>query len=155
MNTNLQSDVTSTGSQRKSIPRSKFIQVVDLDKCVGCQICMFTCSRRFGDAGMSHTAIWVHSSIDFERGFIISVCQNCLDPPCFHVCPTEALSLRDGGGVRFDEKKCIGCQNCVNACIIEAIPWDPSRNKPIPCVYCGLCAHACPHGVLKFGEKVM
>jgi Fe-S-cluster-containing dehydrogenase component len=147
------SEIISHQKSASPSKKAKYIRVIDLDKCVGCQICMFACSRRFGDAGMSHTAILVHSSGDFERGFVISVCQSCDDPPCMHVCPTEALTPREGGGIHFDEKKCIGCQNCVRACIIEAIFWDPSRNKPIPCVYCGLCAKACPHDVLKLMEK--
>ncbi len=141
---------TDTQKNRKT---TKHIHIVDLDKCVGCQLCQYACSRRFGDAGIAHTAIWVHAAGDFERGFVISVCQACEDPPCASVCPTDAITPKEGGGIKFNSKKCIGCKNCVEACNLDAIFWDPSLNKPITCVYCGLCAKACPHDVLKILSK--
>ena len=128
---------------------------VEEDKCVGCQICMFACSRRFGDAGLAHTAIHVQAALDFERGFLINVCQACIDPPCASVCPTKALTPRKGAGVNFKDSLCIGCKNCYHSCTIRAIQWDTYRNKPITCVYCGQCAEQCPHGVLKLKEKIV
>lgn len=145
--------MSSARDQGKTPKKTKHIHVLHVDQCVGCQLCQFACSERFGDAGIAHTAIWVHSAGDFERGFIISVCQACEDPPCAHVCPTSALIPKEGGGITFNVKKCIGCKNCVKACKLDAILWDPSMNKPIPCIYCGLCARACPHGVLKLLSK--
>ena len=127
---------------------------VEEDKCVGCQICMFVCSKRFGDAGLAHTAIQVQAALDFERGFLIHVCQACIEPPCASVCPTKALTPRQGAGVIFKDALCIGCKNCVNACTLSAIQWDKYRNKAIVCIYCGLCAQACPHGVLALKDKV-
>ncbi|MEM2637099.1 MAG: 4Fe-4S binding protein [Candidatus Korarchaeota archaeon] len=127
----------------------KRLVVADPDKCVGCQLCMAACSARYGDAGFAHTAIWVHAALDFEKGFIISVCRACEDPPCASVCPTKALIPRMGGGVIFRPALCIGCRNCVQACALDAIFWDPVRNKPITCIQCGICAQACPHEVLK------
>ncbi len=128
---------------------AKRLSVVDVDLCVGCQLCMFACTRRFGEAGISRSAIQVRSAGGFERGFIVSVCRACPDPPCAKVCPTNALVLRKPGGVTLIPSRCIGCKNCVEACPLGAVSWDEEVNKPAICVYCGYCADYCPYGVLK------
>ena len=127
----------------------KKLSVVDVDLCVGCQCCMFACTRRFAEAGLSKSAIHVRSAGGVERGFVVTVCRACSDPPCVKVCPTEALKPRIGGGVVLDTYKCIGCQNCVKACSIGAVFCDEELNKPIICTYCGYCVEFCPHEVLK------
>jgi len=127
---------------------SKRIFVVDVDLCVGCQCCMFACNRRFGEAGLSKSAIHVRSAGGVERGFVVTVCRACLNPPCLKVCPVDALTLRKGGGVILNASKCIGCGNCVEACSIKAVFWDKETNKPIICTHCGYCVNFCPYGVL-------
>lgn len=125
------------------------LSVVDVDLCVGCQCCMFACNRRFAEAGLSKSAIHIRSAGGFERGFVVTVCRACPDPPCMKVCPTNALELRKLGGVILRAEKCIGCQNCVKACTIGAIFWDEASAKPVICVYCGYCADFCAFSVLK------
>jgi len=127
----------------------KRLVIVDVDLCVGCQCCMFACNRRFGEAGISKSAIKVTSAGGVERGFVVIICRACLDPPCARVCPTGALTARDGGGVVLRMDKCIGCKNCVSACSVNAISWDEENGKPIICTYCGYCVDFCPYGVLK------
>ncbi|MHA1708991.1 MAG: 4Fe-4S binding protein [Candidatus Baldrarchaeia archaeon] len=127
----------------------KRVAIVDVDRCVGCQMCMFACTRRHGVGGLARSAIHVRSAGGFERGFVVIVCRACSDPPCAKVCPTGALRPRKGGGVVLDERKCIGCGLCAEACPIGAIFWDDERNKPVVCKYCGSCAEHCPHGVIK------
>ncbi|RLI34522.1 [Fe-S]-binding protein [Candidatus Bathyarchaeota archaeon] len=110
---------------------------------------MFACNRRFGEAGVSRSAIQIRSAGGFERGFVVKVCRACPDPPCARTCPTGALRPREGGGVVHDSSKCIGCGNCVRSCIIEAIFWDEKAGKPIVCSYCGYCVSFCPYGVIE------
>jgi len=131
----------------------KRLAVVDVNLCVGCQGCLFACARRFGDAGLSRSAIHVKSAGGIERGFIVTVCRACLDPPCAKVCPTGALKPRAGGGVILIPQKCIGCGNCKSACTINAIFWDEDINKPAICTHCGYCVDFCPYGVLKLEER--
>jgi Fe-S-cluster-containing dehydrogenase component len=128
---------------------NKRVAIVDVDLCVGCQSCMFACNRRFGEAGLSKSAIHITSAGGFERGFVVIVCRACDDPPCAKVCPTNALKKRKYGGVILDSDKCIGCQNCVQACDIGAIFWDKESVKPVVCTYCGICIDYCPYGVIE------
>ena len=131
---------------------SKRLSVIDTERCVGCQLCMFACSRRFGDGGLAKSAIHVRSVGGVERGFIVVVCRACKDPPCASVCPTGALIPRKGGGVIVDYSKCIGCSLCRMACPIGAIMWDEETNKPVICTHCGYCVNYCPHEVLALTE---
>jgi len=128
------------------------LKVVDSERCVGCQCCMFACTRRVGKAGLSKSCINVKSTGGMGRGFGVVVCRACEDPPCAKVCPTDALRLRKGGGVLLDSSKCIGCGNCKEACIIGAVFQD-TKNKPMICVHCGYCAKYCPYGVIKLMES--
>jgi Fe-S-cluster-containing dehydrogenase component len=113
---------------------------------------MFACNRRYGSGGLGKSAILVRSSGGIENGFIVIVCRACKDPPCFKACPVGALSLREGGGVILDTRKCIGCGRCKEACAIGAIQWDGENNKPDICVHCGYCVQYCPHEVLRLSE---
>ena len=129
------------------------LAVVDTERCVGCQQCMFACVRRQGEAGLAKTCIAVRSVGGTERGFVVIVCRACDDPPCAKMCPTEALIQRKGGGVRLDSEKCIGCGHCQEACPIGAIFWDEETNKPMICIHCGYCAKYCPHAVLELERE--
>ena len=124
------------------------LAVVDPERCVGCQCCMFACARRLGQGGLEGSYIGVRSNGGIRRGFLVVVCRACPDPPCSRVCPTDALRPREGGGVHLEPDLCIGCGNCARACPFGAIFWDQSQNKPQVCVYCGYCARHCPYDVL-------
>lgn len=129
-----------------------YLEVVDADKCVGCQSCMFACARIHKDAGLLKTCIKVRSLGGLEKGFMVVTCIACEDPYCARVCPESALVVRKGGGVTLNKSKCIGCGNCVNACIVKAVFWDHDNNKPLICRYCGYCARYCPYGVISLSK---
>jgi len=131
---------------------AKRLAVVDVDRCVGCQACMFACTRRSGLGGAATARIGVRSAGGMRKGFVVVVCRACPDPPCARVCPVDALVPRDGGGVRFSADACIGCGNCVSACPFGAAFWDAEANKPLICEYCGVCARYCAYDVLALEE---
>lgn len=128
------------------------VSISDSDKCVGCQCCMFACGR-LNNGGIDKSRIRVRSVGGMERGFVIILCRACFEPACMRVCPTRALRPREGGGVEFEEERCIGCTHCQKACLIGAVIWDDSINKPIICRHCGYCVKYCPHGVLKLQRE--
>lgn len=130
----------------------KRLSVIDPERCVGCQCCMFACTRRLGPGGLATSRIGVHSIGGIRRGFAVTVCRACPDPPCARACPVEALTVREGGGVLFHADRCLGCGNCVEACPFGAVFWDPNQNKPLICVYCGICAQYCPYDVIALQE---
>ena len=132
----------------------KRLVVVDANRCVGCQLCVYACTNRFGYAGLSKSAIFVRSAGGVERGFVVVVCRACKDPPCARSCPVEALSPRSGGGVILNPNRCIGCGNCVEECDIGAVMWDSGLEKPVICTHCGYCVGFCPHGVIALEEVV-
>lgn len=124
------------------------LSVVDTERCVGCQNCMFACTRKDGVGGLGRTRIHVRSVGGMERGFKIVVCRACQDPPCAKACPNDALAVRPEGGVRLIVDKCNGCGACRPACILGAVSWDEGKDRPMICIQCGHCAKYCPHGVL-------
>jgi Fe-S-cluster-containing dehydrogenase component len=126
----------------------KRLSVMDIDRCVGCQACMFACARRLGSGGLDGSCILIHSAGGFRKGFVVIVCRACPEPPCARVCPTDALIKREGGGVRFKADLCVNCENCVQACPFGAVLWSSTANKPQICVYCGYCAPYCPYDVI-------
>ncbi len=130
------------------------LKVIDSQLCVGCQLCMFACSRRGGEAGLSNSCIGVKSAGGMSKGFQVVVCRSCADPPCVRACPVDALSARPGGGVRLKAERCIGCGACRQACIIGAVFWNAEKQKPLICVQCGTCAKYCPHAVLALEKEV-
>jgi len=130
---------------------AKRLVIKDIEKCVGCGLCMYACARRKGEAGIDSSGILAVSLSGFERGATIIFCRACKEPPCAQVCPTEALKPREGGGIIYNENKCIGCGNCINACTIGAI-FRRGDGRIAVCVHCGYCVNYCPHGVLGFEE---
>ena len=125
------------------------LSIIDADRCVGCQSCMFACSRRNGKAGLTNSSIMIQSKGGIETGFMVIVCCSCKDAPCARVCPTGALVQNKDGGVKLNPDKCNGCGFCREACIIDAVHWDTDNEKPVICVQCGYCVPYCPHGVIE------
>lgn len=128
------------------------LKVIDSQRCVGCQLCMFACSRRNGNGGLSNSCIGVKSAGGMSKGFTVIVCRSCKNPPCARACPVGALEMKPAGGVKLRAEKCIGCGNCRNACILKAVYWNNEAQKPLICIQCGICAKYCPHGVLELRQ---
>lgn len=97
---------------------------------------------------------------------ITDACQGCLAHPCIEVCPQKAIFLKNGKSV-IDQKKCIKCGKCIqacsygaivkmerpctNSCGMGAIRSDEHGRAEIDqekCVSCGMCLVNCPFGAI-------
>lgn len=79
------------------------------------------------------------------------VCLQCENPLCQEACPTGAIHRNEEGILTVDPNSCIGCGNCVNACIYGGIAIDPITLKAIKCDLCGgdpACVEACEYDAI-------
>jgi phenylacetyl-CoA:acceptor oxidoreductase subunit 1 len=103
---------------------TRYVMVVDLRRCVGCQTCTAACRH----ANATPPGVQWRSVLDVESGeypdvrrtFVPVGCQHCSKPPCMYVCPTTATRQRDDGIVTIDYDLCIGCGYCIVACPYQA-----------------------------------
>ena len=97
-----------------------------------------------------------------EKAFFVpKLCNNCTHSPCTQVCPTGATYRTKDGVVLVDQKYCIGCQYCVQACPYGARHFDHEKQVADKCTWCyhritkGLqpaCVEVCPVGARVFGD---
>ena len=64
--------------------------------------------------------------------------------------------------LRFDEKLCVGCNRCVEACQIDVLLPNPVKGAPPlvmwpgECWYCGACVMECPRkGAIRLRHPLM
>jgi Fe-S-cluster-containing dehydrogenase component len=132
---------------------AKVIKTEEMNKCIGCFTCMLICAGvNRKNHSIRKSCIHVRTSGGLEGKFVASMCHACREPHCAEVCPSDALTLRKGGGVLLDTHRCIGCRRCEKACIVQAIGYDEDLRKPIICHHCGVCARYCPHHCLTVQE---
>ncbi len=121
--------------------------VIDQRKCIGCHACTVACkSEHDVPLGVYRTHVkYVEKGAypDTTRSFSVHRCNHCADAPCTTICPTSALFTRSDGIVDFDNRRCIGCKACMQACPYDALYIDPKTNTAAKCNY---CAHRVDHG---------
>lgn len=91
---------------------------------------------------------------------ILTLCNQCHNPPCVQACPTKATFQREDGIVMMDFHRCIGCRFCMAACpygsrsfnfrdprpaIGEENPDFPTRMKGVV-EKCNFCAERLAEG---------
>ena len=148
---------------------------IDLVKCTGCKTCVIACKDAHslpvgtnyrkviefveGDWKKDANGAWLQD----VRGYYVPIaCNECADPACVKVCPTKAHFKRESDGlVLIDEKKCIGCGTCAQACPYGAPVLDETAHKMHKCDACAdrlaqgllpICVEACPQRAIEFGE---
>jgi Fe-S-cluster-containing dehydrogenase component/formate-dependent nitrite reductase membrane component NrfD len=123
--------------------------VIDQRKCIGCHACTVACkSEHEVPVGVFRTWVKYVESGEFpqvRRHFSVLRCNHCEAAPCVTACPTKALFKRPDGIVDFDNRRCIGCKACMQACPYDALYIDPVSHTAAKCNY---CAHRVDQGLL-------
>ena len=130
---------------------SKKLTVIP-EQCSGCRICELVCAiKHFGVNNPKKAAIRVLITYPHPVVRMPIVCGQCKVATCAQVCPVDALRRLDGV-VRLDEKLCISCYKCIEACPFGAIYAHDDCDQPIKCDMCDgdpECVKKCPKGALR------
>lgn len=99
---------------------TRYVMVVDLRRCTGCQTCTAACKLANGTPpGVQWRRVLdIESGTypDVQRTFLPVSCMHCGDPPCLKACPTGATFKYEDGRVGIHYDLCIGCAYCAVAC---------------------------------------
>lgn len=163
---------------------------VDVDRCIGCNRCVEACKAENGvpdepfyfRTWIERYSIRADGETTVEcistRGaqpeqappedpavvrtfFVPKLCNQCAHPPCVQVCPVGATFQTVDGVVLVDEKRCIGCRYCIQACPYGARYLNPKTRTADKCTFCyhritkGLlpaCVEVCPTEARIFGD---
>ena len=97
---------------------------IDLDKCIGCQYCVWACqaTNDVPRDAMRWNVGFPEQTAKGTNFFMTRPCLHCQEAPCVKVCPVGATWVREDGLVAMDYDRCIGCRYCEVAC-----PYDVRR----------------------------
>jgi Fe-S-cluster-containing dehydrogenase component len=162
-----------------------WVYVIDLSKCIGCGACQRAC-RAENDVPDGCHRTWVERyrvmkngrvDVDVATGkdhvfkrvegevekayFVPKLCNHCEKAPCTQVCPVGASYRTKDGVVLVDDKHCVGCGYCLQACPYGVRFLDPRSGTAGKCTFCyhritrGLmpaCVQVCPKAARRFGD---
>ena len=161
---------------------------IDMDRCIGCNRCVEACKAendvppepfyfrtwverytimRTGEVVVEAVGIKDRPARDRDPAdvlrtfFVPKLCNHCANPPCVQVCPVGATFATEDGVVLVDEKRCIGCRYCIQACPYGMRFLNPRTKTADKCTFCyhrvvkGLlpaCVEVCPTQARIFGD---
>lgn len=115
----------------------RFGYALDLSRCIGCRRCAYACAKENNASrkpqiqwirvlrlkkgnltNLEEAAHYYDPELVPEEGFFYMPvqCQQCENPPCTKVCPTQATWKEPDGIITVDYNWCIGCRYCMVAC---------------------------------------
>lgn len=166
-----------------------FAFIVDITQCIGCGSCCVADKNEY-HVPDGHYRTWVERYVkgysdnvyvdspnggldgyqkprtDIEEPvrdtfFVPKLCNMCQEAPCVQVCPVGATFKSPDGFILMDEKHCVGCAYCLQACPYSARFLHPVTKVAQKCTWCyhrvrkGLlpaCVQVCPTAARQFGS---
>lgn len=122
--------IAAPADQTEASGKRRWAMLIDVTQCTSsCTACLKACRQEnnvplVGDP--SRDIHWIRKvevrDKDHRRPSMSLpvLCNHCENPPCVHVCPTEASFVRKDGIVLVDKHRCIGCRYCMIACPYKA-----------------------------------
>jgi Fe-S-cluster-containing dehydrogenase component len=167
----------------------KYAFVVDVTGCIGCGACCVADKAEY-QVPDGHFRTWVERYliddqdnvfVDSPNGglggfltaredvtnplrdtfYVPKLCNMCQNPSCVQVCPVGATFRSEDGFVLVDDKRCVGCSYCVQACPYSVRFINPAKNTAEKCTWCyhrvrqdmdPACVMACPVQARIFGD---
>ncbi len=145
---------------------------IDINKCIGCGMCAKACkvendvpdepfyfrtwveqytvlndgtvkveSPNGGIDGIDQS---VNDEDIFKTFFVPKMCNHCSKSPCTQVCPVGATFESPDGVALVDDKYCIGCGYCIQACPYGCRYIHPEKKTADKCT---LCYHRLKEGI--------
>ena len=159
---------------------TRYGMLADSIRCIGCKRCMSAC-KRWNNLRVERDELvtdrethlnannWKiinlrnDSKNRAKRYYVQWSCQHCIKPACVGVCPVTAITKLPHGPVVINEKKCVGCRYCFQACPWKVPQFDFEKRVTRKCHLCynriplnyakPACVAACPVGALAFDYK--
>ncbi len=185
---NLFSAGPALAGSRSSALKNLYAFIVNTETCIGCGKCAAAC-RAENSVPDGNYRTWIerytimHSGsveVDSPHGgekgftplsfnpadirksfFVPKLCNHCKKPNCVQVCPVGATYVSPEGFVLVDEKRCVGCSYCMQACPYSARFMNPVTHTADKCTWCyhrirqgktTACVQVCPVGARLFGR---
>jgi len=116
--------IEGLGRESEASSSQEWHMGIDLEKCIGCQYCIWTCqaTNNVPDDAMRWNVGFPERTENGTDFFMTRPCLHCEEAPCVKVCPVGATWVREDGIVAMDYDRCIGCRYCEVAC-----PYDVRR----------------------------
>ena len=134
--------------------------LVERKRCTGCNSCVFACSLFHEGVvrpSVARLRVLRHQSILD----VPVICWHCPDAPCAEACPTTPKTIArdpESNVVAFvDEKTCLKCGSCMEACPPKFLRPHPDTGLPLLCDLCGgdpQCVKACDRQSKESGQTL-
>ena len=152
---------------QKEAPRVEYTIAVEIEKCIGCQMCMMDCAAHHADKKdlpIAYPQAWKLLSesrlfVDLDGPQAVPLlCKHCENAPCATVCPTGAIQVDAQHGFKIvNKERCIGCRSCLLTCPFGLISMDREGRVAQKCDMCverfqagiePVCVQVCPRNAL-------